>query len=353
VQHIVQARKKTAASNRLPGSGTFNVLDLVVVVASLCELLLQRSEGVSVLRGIRIFRLLRVLRVVRVFRDMRALHLFVQVFVESLHDFGLFVLFLFIFIYMFAVLGMQFFGDALPFTNVIRGIGGSGEGEHGQIVWVAVDQRPVFDDFFESFLTVFQVLTLENWPDLVRRTVDHTGSAAAAVYFVVWTLLGAFVLLELFLAIILGAFSNILQEEKEVRQQHLREKAAATRRFLGKLSGKKKNILNILNKQQAPKAGGGANNTHRGTLKIGAGLRGLVGGGGRARASGAGAGSQQGIFDVDIDGDGVSDIVAVDSTGDGKFDTFGVDTDGDGVADMVAVDSTGDGNVDSLGVVGR
>ncbi len=52
----------------------------------------------------------------------------------------------------------------------------------------------------------------------------------------------------------------------------------------------------------------------------------------------------------DMDGDGKVDAVAVDTDGDGQLDAIVSDTDGDGVADTVAMDTDGDGRLDVIGV---
>ena len=55
---------------------------------------------------------------------------------------------------------------------------------------------------------------------------------------------------------------------------------------------------------------------------------------------------------VDTTGDGVFDTFMVDTTGDGKFDTQqhakGMDTTGDGIMDTIMVDTTGDGKFDTV-----
>jgi len=55
---------------------------------------------------------------------------------------------------------------------------------------------------------------------------------------------------------------------------------------------------------------------------------------------------------IDMDGDGIADVVGLDTNGDGKHDTYRkcvlVDTNGDGLFDSMAFDSTGDGNNDKV-----
>ena len=55
---------------------------------------------------------------------------------------------------------------------------------------------------------------------------------------------------------------------------------------------------------------------------------------------------------IDMDDDGIADVVGLDTTGDGQHDTYRtcilVDTNGDGVLDSMSFDSTGDGQHDTI-----
>ena len=54
------------------------------------------------------------------------------------------------------------------------------------------------------------------------------------------------------------------------------------------------------------------------------------------------------MYTADVDRNGATDTVLVDSTGDGNADTEFVDTDGDGKVDVVLSDTDGDGKFDTL-----
>ena len=54
------------------------------------------------------------------------------------------------------------------------------------------------------------------------------------------------------------------------------------------------------------------------------------------------------IFDTD--GDGIGDVVAYDTTGEGVADTWQIDTDHNGFVDQTAWDTSGDGVADVLGI---
>jgi hypothetical protein len=56
-------------------------------------------------------------------------------------------------------------------------------------------------------------------------------------------------------------------------------------------------------------------------------------------------------FEVDLDGDGFTDALAADTNGDGLLDSFEIDTDGDGIVDSYADDLDGDGLIDDAGLL--
>ena len=51
-------------------------------------------------------------------------------------------------------------------------------------------------------------------------------------------------------------------------------------------------------------------------------------------------------FNIDTDGDGISDAFGSDIDGDGIIDSVHIDTDGDGIVDTIQFDSDGDGFMD-------
>ena len=70
--------------------------------------------------------------------------------------------------------------------------------------------RHHFDDFFWSFITIFQVLTGEDW-NAVMFDAMRTVGPWASVYFIAIVVIGNYVVLNLFLAILLDNFSNLAQ----------------------------------------------------------------------------------------------------------------------------------------------
>ena len=67
------------------------------------------------------------------------------------------------------------------------------------------DFRGNFGSFGISLLTVFQILTGENWNEVMYMGVGHTNILFFFYFFVVFVV-GNFIILNLFLAILLSAF---------------------------------------------------------------------------------------------------------------------------------------------------
>ena len=91
---------------------------------------------------------------------------------------------------------------------------------------------PGFDNVFQGFLTIFQILTLESWVYLMYNYSDAGDAAISVIFFVLVVLLGAFFTMNLVLAIIVDAFNSaseaaaqrVADEEEEEKLQESEEK---------------------------------------------------------------------------------------------------------------------------------
>ena len=64
-----------------------------------------------------------------------------------------------------------------------------------------------------AFITVFQVLTMENWQQVLFNSMRASNNnmifkTVTAIYYISWIFIGNFILLNLFLAILLDAFGE-------------------------------------------------------------------------------------------------------------------------------------------------
>lgn len=177
-------------------SDGFNRFDFVIVCMSILELtILSGTSGLSAFRAIRVFR------VVRIVRYLRSMQQIFSVVVKSLPSFSYIGLLLLLFAFIYAVLGMQLFGGTFDPSKI------GGEPDDSL-------PRNNFDTLHVAFITVFQVLTAEAWNEVAYDWAAMT-TPWHMVYFVSWVILGKYILLNLFLAILLDNFGAVGDEEDE------------------------------------------------------------------------------------------------------------------------------------------
>ncbi|XP_053440911.1 voltage-dependent P/Q-type calcium channel subunit alpha-1A isoform X8 [Nycticebus coucang] len=189
---------------------SFNCFDCGVIIGSIFEVIWAvikpgTSFGISVLRAL---RLLRIFKVTKYWASLRNL---VVSLLNSMKSIISLLFLLFLFIVVFALLGMQLFGgqfnfdDGTPPTN--------------------------FDTFPAAIMTVFQILTGEDWNEVMYDGIKSQGGVQGgmvfSIYFIVLTLFGNYTLLNVFLAIAVDNLANAQeltkdeQEEEEAANQKL------------------------------------------------------------------------------------------------------------------------------------
>ncbi|XP_018092078.2 voltage-dependent T-type calcium channel subunit alpha-1H isoform X2 [Xenopus laevis] len=162
----------------------YNIFDGIIVVISVWEIIGQSDGGLSVLRT---FRLLRVLKLVRF---MPALRRQLVVLVKTMDNVATFCMLLMLFIFIFSILGMHLFGCKFTWT--------ADTGE-------TVKDRKNFDSLLWAIVTVFQILTQEDWNMVLYNGMAST-SSWAALYFVALMTFGNYVLFNLLVAILVEGF---------------------------------------------------------------------------------------------------------------------------------------------------
>ena len=170
------------------------VFDTLIVLATEIEIAFP-AANVSVLRSV---RLMRIFQLAKSFHGLQKI---IAAFVASLSQV---VNFFFIFglvLFIFALLGVELLAGQYTEAN---GFPPQVEAEHGGLV-PAVPYH--FDTFPVALVTVFVVVSGENWNDVWYSAHQAIG-AGAGVYFVALVVIGNFMLLNLFVAILLGHFDS-------------------------------------------------------------------------------------------------------------------------------------------------
>ncbi|XP_025779049.1 voltage-dependent T-type calcium channel subunit alpha-1H-like [Puma concolor] len=184
----------------------YNIFDGIIVVISVWEIVGQADGGLSVLRT---FRLLRVLKLVRF---MPALRRQLVVLMKTMDNVATFCMLLMLFIFIFSILGMHLFGCKFSLTT-----------DTGD----TVPDRKNFDSLLWAIVTVFQILTQEDWNVVLYNGMAST-SSWAALYFVALMTFGNYVLFNLLVAILVEGFqaegdANRSDTDEDKTSAHLEE----------------------------------------------------------------------------------------------------------------------------------
>ncbi|XP_062714387.1 voltage-dependent T-type calcium channel subunit alpha-1G isoform X3 [Aedes albopictus] len=199
----------------------FNVFDGVIVILSVVELgqaYLGEGQGSSGLSVLRTFRLLRILKLVRFMPNLRR-QLFVML--RTMDNVAIFFSLLILFIFIFSILGMYLFGG--KFCKFVDETGQERECTCPEIVSkhpLCECDRKHFNNILWATVTVFQILTQEDWNVVLFNGMEKT-SHWAALYFVTLMTFGNYVLFNLLVAILVEGFSSERNERREREQREL------------------------------------------------------------------------------------------------------------------------------------
>jgi voltage-gated sodium channel len=162
----------------------WRVFDFVVVGIAV----FPAGGAFAVLRALRV---LRVLRLVSLVPSMRRV---IGALLKALPGMASIVGLLGLVLYVFAVMATKLYGAIAP---------------------------EFFGTLGASLFTLFQVMTVEGWPDVARSVM--TQSPHAWIFFVVYLLLATFMVLNLFIAVVVNAMqSQVTADLKDEGEAHTR-----------------------------------------------------------------------------------------------------------------------------------
>ncbi|KAG8447469.1 hypothetical protein GDO86_014818 [Hymenochirus boettgeri] len=215
---------------------SFNCFDFGVIVGSIFEVIWAAvkpgtSFGISVLRAL---RLLRIFKVTKYWNSLRNL---VVSLLNSMKSIVSLLFLLFLFIVVFALLGMQLFGGQFYFEEETRNTN--------------------FDTFPTAILTVFQILTGEDWNLVMYFGIESQGGVSkgmySCIYFIILTLFGNYTLLNVFLAIAVDNLANaqeLTKDEEEMEEATNQKLALQKAKEVAEVSPMSAANLSITAKQQ-------------------------------------------------------------------------------------------------------
>jgi voltage-gated sodium channel len=161
----------------------WSIFDVVVVAVAF----MPAGGAFSVLRAARV---LRVLRLISIFPRLRRV---IGGLISAIPGLGSIGAILVIVFYVFAVMATKLFGASHP---------------------------EFFGSLQASLFSLFQIMTLEGWPDIVRQ-VKQTHPYAPA-FFIPYILIATFTVLNLFIAVIVDAMQREHQDEEQEEQHTIK-----------------------------------------------------------------------------------------------------------------------------------
>lgn len=170
-----------------------SLIDLMIVIYSWIDYfqnLVYKDKNID--SYFRIFRSFEALRVIRIILAMEYSKLLKNVIKNSISSFLNMTMLLFYFIIIFSLFGMQIF-NWKP------------QESHSKIL--RTDCKS-FQDFASSFITVFNLITLDNWGLYLEESFHHDYKWQSAIFLLVLIIVGNFIFLNLFLTILLMGFED-------------------------------------------------------------------------------------------------------------------------------------------------
>lgn len=162
----------------------WNSFDFIIVSVSLIPV--AAFANILVARIIRVFRILRLITHVQKFKAL------INAFFNSLPRVFYVMALMFVFFYIYAILGTTFFGDIDP-------------------------ER--WGNLFLSLWTLFQIATFENWPDIMQ--VQFAINQNSWLFFFTFIIVIAFILMNMIVGIIVDTISQENEEETRMEEEIL------------------------------------------------------------------------------------------------------------------------------------
>jgi voltage-gated sodium channel len=170
-------------------SDPWNVFDFIIV--GLCLIPMVDNHYFAV------FRILRILRVFRMITVFPKLKLIVSALLKSIPSMGYVIMLIGILFYVYGIVGVFVFGPADPLH---------------------------FGDLHHAFVTLFKVLTLEGWTDIMNKhilgTVNNENQQIVSfwpfLYFASFIIIGAMIIMNLFIGVIMNSME---ESQKEISRE--------------------------------------------------------------------------------------------------------------------------------------
>jgi len=187
----------------------WNVFDFTVIGISL----VPGASAFTVLRALRVLRVLRLLRFVPMMKRIT------EALLKSIPGMGAILAVIILVIYVGAVMATNMYGNTIN-----------------------ADVREMFGTLPDAALTLFQLMTMDGWSEILDAVTDD-GHPYAWIFFLVFIFVGSFAILNLFIALIVEALSN---EQKAALDEQMESLEAAIEERIHDASASSESIEGVL-----------------------------------------------------------------------------------------------------------
>lgn len=209
---IFEAALKIVAQGKRPWRyfmNSWNLFDFSIILVSVLPYFIVESgadyHALIATRVFRLFRSFRVFRAIRIVTHLKPLQSLVEALLKSIPKIGYVLALLGLLMYVYAIIGVFVFGHNDPVH---------------------------FGSLSKALLSLFQCITGEAWPDMLktqmfgsdvygydvfnhieRRSEAHP--IIAPIYFISFILIGAMIILNLFIGVIVSELETVKTEERK------------------------------------------------------------------------------------------------------------------------------------------
>ena len=190
-----------------------NIFDMAIVILSTFDFIFfvlsafteVNFEKVSSIALV--FRIFRTLRILKLANTWPRLSFFLKTMLDTINSVGSFGILLSIFIFMYAILGMELLSYSLKMTRLDKPVDyfATGNPEVSDVYSVPDSN---FDGFVNATLSVFIVLANDGWTDVFFDYYRTVGGGMSSIFFISLVVLGQMILLNLFLSMMLEKFDD-------------------------------------------------------------------------------------------------------------------------------------------------
>ncbi|KAJ8008810.1 hypothetical protein DPEC_G00082290, partial [Dallia pectoralis] len=204
-------------------SDPWNVFDFLIVIGSIIDVILSEINGLqnsedNARISITFFRLFRVMRLVKLLSRGEGIRTLLWTFIKSFQALPYVALLIVMLFFIYAVIGMQMFGK-IPLRDNSQ-----------------INRNNNFQTFPQATLLLFRCATGEAWQEIMLACTpamcekgsdvaneDQCGSHFAIFYFVSFYMLCAFLIINLFVAVIMDNFDYLTRDWSILGPHHLDE----------------------------------------------------------------------------------------------------------------------------------